>query len=312
MNSLRRFKKDNSVPFRECDGNLQGKVVEWLLLGESGTAKVPYFRTTSQQLTSYVPYVERDSLGKTYTWRMIDPKDPTKAISIPYYGRYRIRFFDNTGALVAGSDYITIEANKVVSGTFTLADSVDEKKIAEVLVFAYINESPSENRYGYRWRFDVLNKGNEGLVDATPLTSPISLDIDEEAEITFKFGDDYRSSFINNDTLPELVYENPGTPVLIGDKSILKLVSWGYDTTTKEAILKVKALKKGETTISIIYHNDSTDFGYYTIPTRVLVAGGNDDNGGDGGGSGGCSAAGFGFATALMAGAVLMKRKNKR
>ena len=72
--------------FPPADGGLQDVPVEWTLFGAHRSTRVPKFLTTPDQEKTAVPYIELTLSGDNVTgfkWRFIDPKDPSKATSLP-------------------------------------------------------------------------------------------------------------------------------------------------------------------------------------------------------------------------------------
>ena len=279
--------------------SLPGKSFTWSLFDANYSDTFPNFYTTQQQLATYVPYIERDATKQNYTIRMVRPTDTGTPLAVPYETRYRLRFRNTNGNVVENSGWIYYDAGATLQNTYTT--SVDPESVNSLFfdVQTYQDTSTPSRRYRYIWRFDIIDKGNQGIVDPTPLTTPIALETNEQTEIKIRYADGYRSSFLDD--------PDGGNPVLIGDASVLSLVSWTYDKNTREIAVALKGLKQGETTLSLMYRDETANRGYHTIPVRVLVTnsgdpedGGEDENGGS---SGGCNT---GFAGMSMLASLLL------
>lgn len=264
----------------KAESSLLGKNFSWSLFGNTIEDAFPVFTTTQQQLASFVPYIERDSSRENITLRVINPGDTGKAVSLPSAGRYRIRFRNYNGNLLEWSGWQYFDSGDVIDKIYTMATDPDLTRQIIVDIQLYQDAGNLNKRFNYLWRFDVIDRSNQGVVDITPLTSPINMEGEEQIEIKIRYADGYRSSFIND--------QNGGNPILIGNNSVISVL-WAYDEKTREITLTIKGLKEGETTLSLMYNNSALGKSFHTIPTRVVVSG--KATGGDGGSSsGGCNA----------------------
>jgi hypothetical protein len=279
-----------------ADGGLQGKPGSWSLLGENVSGNVPNFKTFDQQMATYVPYIERDSSGRNYTFRMVNPRNTGVSLPVPSSGRYRIRMRDEDGNTLFRSDRKTYEAGADPSHSVTIPDGVNPQSVKHILVDAQLYEDPinPDRSHYYIWRFDVCDRTNSGIADDSALNTPVSINVGEEAEIRITFKDGYRGS--------TTTYYRP---IIITDRTVLENDSWTYDTNTKEGVFKLRGLKAGRTTFSVAYQGEESGW-YHTAFTEVIVGGG-----GSGGGGGGCNVAGGGMFAVFMICAVSVAWKTR-
>ena len=288
----------NSYIFpRDGDGYLQNKILNWLFFGENYSTTVPNFRTIARQLETYVPYAEHDSSKRTYSMRMAHPSNTGRALSVPYSGRYRMRFRSADGIQIARSDWQYYEAGAAPTVEYTLPSGVDPSDVHNILLDAHIDE---DGRYRYVWRLFMANESNLGVADSSLLNETVSMDVGSEYEFRISFKTGYDSY-------------DPPKPLLIADKSVLSLVSWTYDNITHKGIARFRGLKDGETTIRILYERINTDNTYdelYTTAIKVIVGDGNTGNGSSGSGSGGCNAGFIGMS--MLASLLLVVIKQRK
>lgn len=271
---------------RGGDGSLQNKRLDWLFFGENYVTTIPNFRTTAKQLENYVPYAEHDSSKRAYSMKMVHPSNTGKALSIPFSGRYRIRFRSADGSQIAQSDWQYYEAGETPAVEYTLPNGVEPSNVHNILLDAHIDE---DGRFRYIWRFFMADESNAGVADTSPLNETVSIDIGGEHEFKISF----KSGYDSYDTTK---------PFLVADKSVLSVTSWTYDYATHEGTAILRGLKDGETTVRVLYEKINSDSTYdelYTTAVKVIV--GNDGNSSNGdsssGGSSGCDA---GFAGMLI------------
>jgi hypothetical protein len=281
-----------SIYFRGSDGFLQGTRYNWSMeaLGYEHEGTVPNLRTHERQLATYVPYVERTK-PDTFEWRMVSPENTGRALAIPYEGRYRVRVAGKNN-LWGASEWALFESGETPEGSWTLPAGMDAQDVRRVFVDVHLREEgPQGPRYRYAWSFFVANRGNQGLVGESSLKNLPDLSVDEEITIQIPFSSGYYS------------YKSPN-PILIADPSVLRQTGWEYDPDSRMGRLTLKALKAGNTSISILYeHSDQDDtIGYVTEPISVVVAGK-----GTGSGGGGCDAFALGFAALALAGILQAK-----
>ena len=297
------YSGDHYIGFRgQADGGLQKKTFTWKLSDDVEISEViPDFATTVSQMSSRVPYVERDSDKKKYTFRIAAaPTSTSTPVAIPFNGRYRVRFQSYNPSVgystVESVNWVSKNAGETFEGTHTLGDGINPEDISRIRIDAQINEAANADRHYYRWYFYVFHESNEGLVSAAPIENAIYLASGEEKNFELEFNSGY-----------ETFFGNFADNLLIDDESIVIAPLIGYDSVANTFDFTLQGLKKGETTLYLTYYGGNDSKRYNTIPIKVYV-----DSGGGSGGSSGCSASGFGFAVALTAGAFLLKRKNER
>ncbi|GHV47238.1 hypothetical protein FACS1894204_10390 [Synergistales bacterium] len=296
------------VVFLGSDGLLQGKPYTWSLFESTFNGTIPAFRTLAQQRATYVPYIEKTA-PNVIEWRMILPENTSKALAVPYSGRYRIWVRDKNQRTLSQSAWSEFAANATPKGSYTVPADVNAQDVAMILVDIQLREEgPSGPRYRYTWDFFVANRSNQGIASLAALEGPLNLEVDGESINTILFRDGYYS------------YSSP-IPVLVADPSVLQ-ATWDYNSSLKTGTLSLKALKSGTTSVSILYrYNDGTGaIGYETVPLTVVVTGsgndgGNDDgnDGGSGGGGGGCDVGAGALALGIfsVSSAVILRRKSK-
>lgn len=120
----------------EADGGLKGVSGSAVFPDKpsynvSGT--IPAFRTTQEQLASFVPYVEYIRSGTKVTgltWRVINPSNTSVPVAQSFRMRFRVRAVYKSGYENAydGSN-IEIAANETPQGTVTFDTPVEESEI---------------------------------------------------------------------------------------------------------------------------------------------------------------------------------------
>ena len=257
---------DRTIYFHKiADGGLQNKAFSWSILGSSGRGVIHNFRTTQQQVTSYVPYAELS--GNNLIARMVNPSDISKAVNVPYKGNYSIRAYDRDSKTIFSSELKNFTANTPHTMTFSLTPEAMANAVT-IRINAWIFENAVEPEYKYRyvWYFWRTNKSNEGVSNADA-AEPINLKVGEETVLDAVLKEGYYG-------VPETgIVTNP---VFIGDKSVLQS-SWSYNETTRTYSVTLKGLKDGVTDASIYYqkyYNKDTSIDYQTIPLKVTVSSG--------------------------------------
>jgi hypothetical protein len=288
-----------------ADGGLQGKRFTYSLLGVDDVSRVfPNFRTFSQQMATYVPYIERDSSGRNYTFRMVNPRDPEKGLSVPVSGRYRIRMYDRDNYRIFNTGWKDKEAGANPADTVVLPDEVNPADVDQIRVDFQLYENVAavdySDFYYYRWRFDVCTKTDAGIAANSDLFTPFSINVGEEVELKVTFDAAYNGDSSAN-------YK----PIIISDRTVLDNSSWNYDPVTKEGVFKLKGLKDGRASFAVAYIGDedyNTSGWYHTTFTEVTVGG--IVGGGSGSLSGGgCNALTGSFAALALGVAVLAIKK---
>ena len=279
-----------------ADGGLQGKSIVWSLYNinvSNRSETIPNFRTTPQQLETYIPYVEYVRNGTTVTgikWRLVKPGDTTKAVLTPQKTSVRIRLTDTDGKRLMNIPSEIFEAGAIPSGVFDIPNSITEGNIrnVEMRIFPY-EEGFNPGKEYYRWFFYPRSVSNKGLENDAAL-SAIETATGGTKEIKFIL----KESYWKNDAISKLI---------IGDASVLAYEKWDYNTTTRESTLVLKGLRSGTTTLSIPY-TDRNGSNYQTVPVNVTVTGAGSDSSG---GSSGCNAGGLGLMALAL---VFLKKRN--
>jgi hypothetical protein len=289
----------NVLFYGATDGGLQGKWFVYSLLGEEEEVTVPNYRTFSQQMATYVPYVERDTSGRNYTFRMVNPNSPQTPLAVPVEGRYRLRMRDASGDTLFRSGWKDCQAGESPAYSVTLPSDVNPQEIANILADVLLYDDPNKPnfRHRYIWRFDVCTETNDGITAASIPQSPLTVAVGEEVEVRITFKDGYRGESTTSNE-----------PIFISDRAVLDSNSWSYDPDTKEGVFKLKGLKSGRTRYAIGYSVDADTYGWYHTSFVDVVVGDGSSSGGSGGG-GGCNALGGAFAALALGAAALATRK---
>lgn len=291
-----------------ADTGLKGKEVRWefpSLPALNGKARVPAFRSTAEQLTSYVPYVELVRSGSDITgvkWRLVDPKAPDKALPLAFDARVRIRVYD-PDKRVYGSVWHRFEANVVPEGTETLEASLPEAGLRYIQVALIASEGGEECHY--RWTFSPRKQSDEGVADwgeLKPQANPFKLKAGETRVVKLLLKEGFSASFGRKS-------------IAVKDESLLS--ARGYGTETLEGKdwdrFELKGLKPGKTSVTIVYvdHTGKRHVRYNTLPIEVWVT---DENGNvpqpEGKSSGGgCSAGLWGLSLLALLPLPLRRRR---
>ena len=161
--------------------SMNGYTVSWEFdnpdLVAAGSDKVFNFRSTAEQLASFVPYVELTLSNNTVTatsWRIVDPSDPTKPISsAPGLISVRIDIVAKDGSSIFNTFDSGIDLS---SGATVLSGTVTDNHPYSIDNLSYINiELIIDDAYGrYIWTFRpvtphpyimVRSRVNADLVD---------------------------------------------------------------------------------------------------------------------------------------------------
>jgi hypothetical protein len=329
-----------------ADGGLRGSNFNWQVSGAPlKNSTVPDFKTVSEQLESYVPYVEFASDGRNFNWKMVKSDDKTRSP----------RPIDKAGVITVTARYKSgvprvasknFAAGSVPSGdlTVTSTSSYDPENLVSVQVDFDWDDSQDNVVSVYSWIFtasgggsssEVLDKFDEsdnGLTDETLLSvftqeHEIPAMNTKNLEIAFKV--DY-TSYVNPSSDPSsLEYYRA---VQIADESVAAFDSW-TSAGGNSYKLSLRGLKAGSTEVVILYRTSVTKEYFRTTPISVKVtsAGDGDDDVSDGnygntgedddewndaeGGShtlnvdnGSCNA-GFGAAPLLLLAALPLRRR---
>lgn len=149
---------DNVVFCLGADGGLNGVNVSWNFpdnTSYNGQGIVPHYRTTQEQLESYVPYVEYVWNGSQVTglrWRVVAPDNTSEAVTLDFASSFIVASVQNAaGNTLYSGQWAYIEAGDIVSGEVTFDSPINEADISRIRVaFNRWNED-SEN--SYQWYF---------------------------------------------------------------------------------------------------------------------------------------------------------------
>ena len=295
--------KGDEIGFQKAaDHGLGGVKAEWTFpaLPElNGTGIIPNFRTTQQQLDSYVPYVELIKSGANVTgvrWRVVNLGNPAQPRPLDVKSRVRVRIWDRNDRRVYSKWQDSVPANGSPQGEITLESPLAESEL--YLIRIRLDEWKGNHVYRYEWRFYSREQSDAGIADRGGLKEEtITLKAGETRDVSLTLKEGYRAWY--------------GGSALIGDKTILSVDD--KDSGGKTAVtFTLKGLKPGKTTLALLYNKDEgdnrMDYIYNTIPVSVVVtdASGNVPGGSSGGG--GCDA-GFAGLALLAAGALILARK---
>ena len=152
-----------------ADNGLNGVGVNWSfpdMPSLDGQGTIPSFRSTQQQLDSFVPYVEyiRSSSDVTgLKWRIVKASDTSTPVSQDFKMNFAIMGIvnhDNIWLIGSGEYEHEIKAGETPEGTFTFNKPISESEIAEIYVGLDVNEG-SDAEY-YDWLFqDPLEAGKK-------------------------------------------------------------------------------------------------------------------------------------------------------
>ena len=288
-----------------ADTGLNGREVRWefpAMPELDGKATVPNFRSTAQQLKTYVPYVELVRSGGNVTgvkFRVVHPSAPSKALSLSNGSDLRVNFFDHDDNELWRSEWKTFAVGETVEGTYTLGTPIPESELC------YVHVRFWDRDLLYSWSF-VSSTANDdaGIASWGELEqTPLKIKEGETAAVAVSLRNGYRLSTRDD-------------KVFVGDSSVLSVTADGAGTGT--ATLSLKGLKPGKTTVRLFYYrSDNSGSHYSTSAAReVWVTDENGEipsgSGGDtGSGGGGCDVGIFGALSLAIVGAALIARKRQ-
>ena len=285
-----------------ADTGLNGREVRWefpAMPELDGKATVPNFRSTAQQLKTYVPYVELVRSGGNVTgvkFRVVHPSAPSKALSLSNGSDLRVNFFDHDDNELWRSEWKTFAVGETVEGTYTLGTPIPESELC------YVHVRFWDRDFLYSWSFAIgWTNDDSGIASWGELaTTPLKIVKGDTETITVSLKDGYRLS-----TRP--------TKLFVGDASILDASATGAGTTT--ATLSLRGANYGKTTVRLFYkHGPNSNHYSSSVAREVWVTDENGEipsgSGGDtGSGGGGCDAGIFGALSLAIVGAALSRRR---
>ena len=141
---------DEAIFCLAADGGLNGVNVSWNFPDKpsyNGQGTIPNYRTTQEQLASYVPYVEFIRSGSQVTgvrWRVVNPSDTSKAVSQNFGMSFSVAdICDKYGDSIYSGTWEYIEPNQAPEGTVLFDEPIDESEIWNVQV--YLNDDLCTN-----------------------------------------------------------------------------------------------------------------------------------------------------------------------
>ncbi len=149
---------DNIIFCLSADNGLNGVNVSWNfpdMPSYNGQGTIPNYRTTQEQLESYVPYVEYISLGSQVTglrWRVVSPDNTSEAVTLDFASSLRVISVQNaSGNTLYSGQWEYVEADNPVSGEVTFDSPISEADISRIRVGFYYWNNDSDN--DYQWYF---------------------------------------------------------------------------------------------------------------------------------------------------------------
>lgn len=141
-----------------ADGGLNSVDVSWNFPGNAsynGQGTIPNYRTTQEQLESYVPYVEYISSGTQVTglrWRMVSPDKTSEAVTLDFASGFIVsEIWNASGNNLYSGEWATIETGNPVSGEVTFDTPINEADISRIRVAFNYRDGNSDN--SYQWHF---------------------------------------------------------------------------------------------------------------------------------------------------------------
>lgn len=149
---------DSVVFCLEANGGLNGVNVSWNFPDKpsyNGQGTVPNYRTTQEQLNTFVPYVEYISSGSQVTglrWRLVSPDNTAEAVTLDFTVGFRLfNVLDIGGYSLYSGSWITVEAGNPVSGDVTFDEPINGADIT--LIRAGWNVWNGNSESIYQWYF---------------------------------------------------------------------------------------------------------------------------------------------------------------
>lgn len=303
---LLRDSKGEEIKFENAaDHGLKGVRAEWMFptLPElNGSGTIPNFRSTQEQLKTYVPYVELVMDGTNVTgvrWRIAAPQNPFQTKPLDVATQVRVRVEDRNQKRVYHKWQSPIPANGRPEGSIALDVPLAQSELARILID--LEEERTDGTYRYLWVFNPRTQSDAGVADRDGLAEPITLKAGETRDISLNLKAGY-------------YYAWPISSPLIGDATILRAKDNAPERKTTALRFTLKGLKPGTTTLAFVYGkdegNERWDYIYNITPIKVVVtdASGNVPGGSSGSSGGGCNA-GLADLALLATGTLILGRK---
>ena len=117
-----------------------------------GEGTIPNFRTTQQQLASFVPYVEYIRSGSNVTglrWRIVNPSDVDTPVVQTEKMRFRVMNVDKADENFYKGTWLDIEAGESPEGTLTFDTPIAESELWAIEARLITNEGDTEMTYSW-------------------------------------------------------------------------------------------------------------------------------------------------------------------
>ncbi len=142
----------------EAESSLPGKIITWTFPAElnmNGSGVIKSFKTTAQQLTSGVPYVEvvsEDGYITALNYKIVTANDTATAITPGYRTDFNFRIYRTEKKFDLENSYNVGTASNKASGTYTLEtpQPLSTMKRLRVRLTSY---EDSDNPDIYQWNF---------------------------------------------------------------------------------------------------------------------------------------------------------------
>ncbi len=136
---------DNDEEFScgvEADNGLNGISASWNFPDKpsyNGQGVVPNYKTTREQLNTFVPYVEYIRSGSSVTgikWRVVNPSDTSKPLSQDFGMSFNVNHVcDAYGDYLYSGPWEYIEPGRIPEGTVMFDEPIDESEIHVIRVY---------------------------------------------------------------------------------------------------------------------------------------------------------------------------------
>ena len=147
----------------EADNGLNGINANWSvpdMPSLSGQATFPNYRTTQEQLDSFVPYIEFIRSGSKVTglnWRVVNPSDTSKPVSQDFNMEFQVDNASRKGwDEFYWSPWVQIPAGETPEGTLTFYEPIEESEIW--LIEVNLNTFDEDAEKIHTWKFSRLDE----------------------------------------------------------------------------------------------------------------------------------------------------------
>ena len=142
-----------------AETGLNGKTVSWTFPAEldlDGSATIPNYKSTAEQLASGVPYIElvsEDGYITAVNYRIVTASDTSTAITPSYSTEFRFCFDRTDGKDASVNTYRSSWQRNTASGTYTLDIPQPVSSVKRVRVRLRSYEDSTDNPAVYQWNF---------------------------------------------------------------------------------------------------------------------------------------------------------------